>query len=176
MTNYIECTRHVIEQLSHTDLADKDEVLREARKNLIAAERMFDLRLRASFPSVIPKIEKQHAQYYILKHLREHYRKLEHEGEIDPKHAEIIAAEIDQKIWELKVIPKISSVSTGEQLNISVLSELFVRYPNEWNGDDEQELADLIKTGIHILVKPNSVILADDHVVEFPDIASLDAR
>ena len=58
MTNYIECTKHVIEQLSHAELAEKDEVLREARKNLSAAERMFDLRLLASFPSVIPKIEK----------------------------------------------------------------------------------------------------------------------
>ena len=51
---------------------------------------------------------------------------MEHEGEIDPKHAGIIAAEIDEKIWRLKVTPKISSVSTAEQINLSVLGQIFM--------------------------------------------------
>ena len=38
---------------------------------------------------------------------------------------------------------------------------------------EEQDIADAVKTEAKILVRPNSVILADDRVEECPDIASL---
>ena len=110
--------------LVHDDI--KKVIVEEIKGQIREAKKVLNGPFKQEYSDIVRAVNQKRAEYYVLVQLIKHYEKLNSNGQIEDKHADMIIKELHKKkAILLRTIPEIKQLDIVQLLESSELADIF---------------------------------------------------